>query len=381
MKLPVFRVLPTMLAAVALSFATANAASLTEISATPAIRTISGQNTPFIPLAATTGTEASKATITLKFDATVDVQVELIPGGASASPVSLPTAAFTKGPEDVTEVQFSLTRNTPVQLQDLRNTLKVKFRAGETTGSYADAGTAGTVTLYVDSVIPNAPGGVSADGADNVLLVSWDAPSKTSDIEVITEYIVTYSQTDISTLTEEEAAKLSSKTVDAVGDLKTSIEDVENGKTYFVTVRSKDWVGNVSPFPKTDGGQILTASAEPVVTVSLSELAGEKGGCFIATAAYGSYQEPHVQILRQFRDNVLLRSAAGTSFVKWYYRVSPAYAVWIAEHDAARAVARVFLLPLYGFAYLMLHPLWLLLAGMLLAGIGAARHALLREVA
>lgn len=381
MKNPLIRVLSICGAFLAVALAsTAAQAALTSVETTPPYRTIS--NEQLIPLAATATSDKGKATITWTFDSAVDAEITIDPGAAAApSPVSVPASAVDGGLTNVTKIQLSLTRSVPVQLADLKNTVTLKTRATGT-GTFADAGTQATFTVYVDTVIPNAPGGISADGADEVLLVTWDAPSKTSDIEVITSYIVTYSDNDFSALSEPEVAALSSKTVEAVGDLKTTLDGLENGKTYYVTVRSVDWVGNVSPFPKTDGGAILTASGQPVITMSLSELAGEKGGCFIATAAYGSYQEPHVKLLRDFRDRILLRSEAGSRFVAWYYRASPAYALWIAKHDAARAAVRVFLLPLYGFAYLMLHPLWALLAGMLLLGIGAARYALpRREVA
>jgi hypothetical protein len=42
---------------------------------------------------------------------------------------------------------------------------------------------------------------------------------------------------------------------------------------------------------------------------------GGGGGCFIATAAYGSLVEPHVKILRDFRDRFLKTNIAGKSFV------------------------------------------------------------------
>jgi hypothetical protein len=147
------------------------------------------------------------------------------------------------------------------------------------------------------------------------------------------------------------------------------INGVQNGTLYYVTVRAIDWVGNVSDFPKDSSGKFLSASATPIHTLTLAELAGEKGGCFIATAAYGSYEEPHVQVLREFRDRMLLANPAGRTFVHWYYETSPRYATWIARHDIARAAVRMALLPVIAAAYGVLHPAWILAFGLLLTGL------------
>ena len=72
---------------------------------------------------------------------------------------------------------------------------------------------------------------------------------------------------------------------------------------------------------------------------------GGGGGCFIATAAYGSALAPQVQVLRDFRDEVLLRSPAGRSFVKFYYAVSPPVADYIRDREALRIVTRWALTP------------------------------------
>lgn len=76
------------------------------------------------------------------------------------------------------------------------------------------------------------------------------------------------------------------------------------------------------------------------------------GCCFIARAAYGSYLEPEVELLRNFRDDHLLDNAPGRAFVEWYYDTSPALANVIAEDEGLRLVTRAVLSPLvYGIKY------------------------------
>jgi DNA-binding beta-propeller fold protein YncE len=68
--------------------------------------------------------------------------------------------------------------------------------------------------------------------------------------------------------------------------------------------------------------------------------------CFIATAAYGSWLDPHVLSLRQFRDDYLLTNAAGTRFVEFYYRNSPPLADYIRERESLKLMVRALLTPL-----------------------------------
>ncbi len=48
------------------------------------------------------------------------------------------------------------------------------------------------------------------------------------------------------------------------------------------------------------------------------------GGCYIATAVYGSYDCPPVWTLRRFRDDILAESRCGRAFIRCYYAISPA---------------------------------------------------------
>ena len=64
------------------------------------------------------------------------------------------------------------------------------------------------------------------------------------------------------------------------------------------------------------------------------------GGCFIATAAYGSPMHKDLRLFRKFRDRILLSSAIGRTLVHYYYRFSPPLADFIAEHPVLRQMTR-----------------------------------------
>ena len=63
-------------------------------------------------------------------------------------------------------------------------------------------------------------------------------------------------------------------------------------------------------------------------------------GCFIATAAYGTDTAQQLDVLRGFRDRVLLKDPLGSKFVSLYYKTSPPIANFIAEHSVLRTVVR-----------------------------------------
>lgn len=80
--------------------------------------------------------------------------------------------------------------------------------------------------------------------------------------------------------------------------------------------------------------------------------AEKKKACIIATAAYGSELDPHVQFLRSFRDDFALKTFAGSNFMEifnaWYYSFSPSIASFISTSDTLRATTRVMIYPLIG---------------------------------
>lgn len=89
------------------------------------------------------------------------------------------------------------------------------------------------------------------------------------------------------------------------------------------------------------------------------------GGCFIATAAYGSDMAPEVARLRAFRDRYLLGNAAGRAFVRAYYAWSPPLADYIRPRENLRRIVRAGLWPV---VWTIAHPAQAV-AGLLGAGV------------
>ena len=88
---------------------------------------------------------------------------------------------------------------------------------------------------------------------------------------------------------------------------------------------------------------------EPMMT---SQPAEEKkgGGCLIATAAFGSEMAPQVQFLRELRDNTVLQTESGTSFMtgfnQFYYSFSPYIADYERENPAFKEAVKLTVTPL-----------------------------------
>ncbi len=65
--------------------------------------------------------------------------------------------------------------------------------------------------------------------------------------------------------------------------------------------------------------------------VIFEEHSFSNGGCYIATAVYGSYDCPEVWTLRRFRDYYLAKTWYGRAFIRTYYIISPILVKWFGH--------------------------------------------------
>ncbi len=57
------------------------------------------------------------------------------------------------------------------------------------------------------------------------------------------------------------------------------------------------------------------------------------GGCYVATAVYGSYDCPQGWTLRRFRDYTLAETWYGRAFIRTYYAISPTLVKWFGHTE------------------------------------------------
>ena len=118
-----------------------------------------------------------------------------------------------------------------------------------------------------------------------------------------------------------------------------------NVSTPSVESESKQSVTETPAVESVDEEPEFILDEEPVMEESKSG-----GGCLIATATFGSEMAPQVQFLREIRDNTVLQTESGVSFMagfnQFYYSFSPAIADYERENPVFKEVVKLTITPL-----------------------------------
>jgi hypothetical protein len=104
-----------------------------------------------------------------------------------------------------------------------------------------------------------------------------------------------------------------------------------------------EWTGDVDTIVDIEA-DVTTITMNGDYSITANFVAAPSGGCFIATAAYGTPTAEQIDVLREFRDVVLLESIPGSQFVALYYQFSPPVADFIAGNELLRTLVREFLI-------------------------------------
>jgi hypothetical protein len=114
-----------------------------------------------------------------------------------------------------------------------------------------------------------------------------------------------------------------------------------------------NWTGDVSTIADVNStATTITMCGDYSIMANFEKSVG--GGCFIATAAYGTPMAEQIQILREFRDEYLLTDPLGRAFVDFYYNVSPPIADFITDHPGLKPIVRAGLMPVVAMCSIVL---------------------------
>jgi len=80
--------------------------------------------------------------------------------------------------------------------------------------------------------------------------------------------------------------------------------------------------------------------------------------CPVATAAYGTPTAERLDVLREFRDVVLLQSAVGSHFVALYYHLGPPIGDFVARTQTSRTLVRKLLVDPIGWVVEATADMW-----------------------
>ena len=219
-----------------------------------------------------------------------------------------------------------------------------------------------TIKVTFDNKPPKAPSAIEVEGGNQQMLIRVTPPS-TADGES-KEKIGKYHAKVTGIFKSDDAETQTTLEYDSIVDSdkynqiweftvkgKDGYEFINNddgnsSRAYTVEVVAEDLAGN------SDETATISVEASSVTTYGFWSNYKSQGGkddggfCFVATAGFGSYFHPSVELLREFRDSVLANFGFGKRFIAAYYKYGSYPAEIIKDSTTLRAASRTLLMPL-----------------------------------
>jgi hypothetical protein len=231
-----------------------------------------------------------------------------------------------------------------------------------------------TVSIYVDGSLvgsgysdSNGYYSISHSVTESGHTYSWYATASKPGYVLATSSTFTfvYTAQSVTSTTSTSTASSYGETTTMTSVTPTLTATTVSVPTTFITtvvststLTTSDYTPTISTQTAVAGStsttfaDISTTTTETTSASTTSYSIPLSPSCLIATAAYGSPLSPQVQALRNFRDQLVLKTFAGSQFMKafnaWYYSFSPSIAHVISKSPSLAAVVRILIYPLVG---------------------------------
>ncbi len=256
-------------------------------------------------------------------------------------PVASPTPIPTSNPVDSTRNPVSLSFQTASSTFTCPNLSSVTIQPDDS-------------RIYIDSSQFSLSGGLAP--GNSLVVVAQDS-LVTASAPVLNS---TFMDSGVNSLYTSNASGSYNNALFVAPGFTNSTSTVTH--PYYLGFLIQDAAGIYTPPasspPFVPGGRNLSCAAfGPIQTSNVYGFLPSDQRCFIATAAFQSRDAIPVQMLREFRDRVLLQFEPGRAFVGWYYGWSPRAADWLDAHPPFRLPVLLGLFELQVVAWLCLHPM------------------------
>lgn len=196
------------------------------------------------------------------------------------------------------------------------------------------------VEKYYNMVEQNAPNNMeavffSAFGKAMLSLTDSDYYKRQQKFTVLNKSISVIN--DYYEVTDENKEAVLTKISDAIIKM-FSVTYVYNTQAG-AAVGGNQWQKNILNGTKdafiTELKQIAEKHDDAYIQELITKMNGLQtaGGCYVATAVYGSYDCPQVWTLRRFRDYTLAETWYGRAFIRTYYAISPTLVKWFGHTE------------------------------------------------
>ena len=246
--------------------------------------------------------------------------------------------------------------------------LAYAFQTGMTYASIQNADKSAFVEPSLDSISAASSGVADSlpaakDSWVGISLVN--APGSNSYPIASFTYLLVYDDLKLATKNKEQAKAV----IHLINWMITDGQEYSSSLLYVPLTDKVTKLGQHGLEQITYDGEILwdeNASPESKVTLEIKQqtemTASDEnkeggGGCLIATATYGSEMAPQVQLLREIRDNQLMSTESGSSFMagfnQLYYSFSPQIADMERANPAFKEMVKIGIAPLLSSLYVM----------------------------
>lgn len=204
-------------------------------------------------------------------------------------------------------------------------------------------------TAFIEYTLPDTAVGPYHINVTRSTGEVWATESRRNGIVRILPRIAGVAATATVTSTTQSASTVTS----SISVSTTTMTESQRSVTA-VTITAATTATTIATATATTTLSSTTTTTQPASTVTLTltvtTTTSPSRACIIASAAYGSELEPHVQALRDFRDQKLLSTFAGSQFMqifnRFYYSFSPQVAQVVSSNPLIAALTRMLIVPL-----------------------------------